>query len=101
MPRSSRYAEPQRFLECTNASSGRALAAFVRFAARFCFRDLADFLVMLCLGDLSDIAALCFLGACVGPCAVSVRPFVLSICMRPRLDPDRGRTLESSCVAAP
>lgn len=69
MPRSSSYVEPQRFLEFSNASPGRALALFVRFAARFCFRDLADFLVMLCLGDLSDIAALCFWGPIVGPCS--------------------------------
>src|SRR5689334_19711877 len=67
MSRSSRYVESQRFLECSNASFSTALAAFVRFAARFCFKDLADFLVMLCLGDLSDIAALCFWGPMSGP----------------------------------
>lgn len=50
--------------------------AFERFAARFSFRDLTDFLLIDCRGDLSDIAALMILGACVGPGSASVRPSV-------------------------
>ena len=49
---------PQRFLVCSKASVCEIWTAFVRFAARFSFRDLPDFLVIVCRGDLSDIAAL-------------------------------------------
>lgn len=31
-------------------------SAFARLAARFSFKDLPDFLAMVCRGDLSDIA---------------------------------------------
>jgi hypothetical protein len=47
-----------RFLVCSKASVCEIWTAFVRFAARFSFRDLPDFLVIVCRGDLSDIAAL-------------------------------------------
>ena len=49
---------PQRFLVCSKASVCEIWAALVRFVARFSFSDLPDFLVIVCRGDLSDIAAL-------------------------------------------
>jgi len=55
---------PQCFLVCSNASVCETWAALPRFAARFSFRDLPDFLVIVCRGDLSDILALRYGGLC-------------------------------------
>lgn len=44
----------QCFLECSRPSVD-AESVLARFAARFSLRDLPDFLVMLCRGDLSDM----------------------------------------------
>jgi hypothetical protein len=55
---------PQCFLVCSNASVCETWAALLRFAARFSFRDLPDFLVIVCRGDLSDILALRYGGLC-------------------------------------
>jgi hypothetical protein len=55
---------PQRFLVCSNASVCEIWLALPRFAARFSFRDLPDFLVIVCRGDLSDILALRYGGLC-------------------------------------
>ena len=62
------------FLECSNDSVCEVWSALVRFTARFSLSDLPDFLVMPCLGDLSDITAPLTLGACSGPDRASVRP---------------------------
>ena len=44
-----------------------ALAALACLAARFSFRDFPDFLVMVCRGDLSDIAGPLIMGAWLVP----------------------------------
>ena len=54
----------QCFLVCSNASVCETWVALPRFAARFSFRDLPDFLVIVCRGDLSDILALRYGGLC-------------------------------------
>ena len=46
----------QRFLGLSKASVAEVWAALACLAARFSFSDLPVFLVMLCRGDLSDIA---------------------------------------------
>ena len=48
----------QRCLVCSKASVCEIWPALARFSARFSFRDLPDFLVIVCRGDLSDIVAL-------------------------------------------
>jgi hypothetical protein len=48
----------QRFLVCSKVSVCEAWPGLSRFEARFSFRDFPDFLVMVCRGDLSDMAAL-------------------------------------------
>lgn len=58
LSRTSREVASQRFLVCSKASVCEIWVALARFAARFSFRDLPDFLVIVCRGDLSDIAAL-------------------------------------------
>jgi hypothetical protein len=52
----------QLFLMWSKASVCEIWAALARFLARFSFRDAPDFLVMVCRGDLSDIAALLIWG---------------------------------------
>jgi hypothetical protein len=47
---------PQGFLTFNKPSVEDARAALACLAARFSFRDLPDFLVIVCRGDLSDIA---------------------------------------------
>lgn len=44
------------FLECSKDSACETSTTLERLSARFSFRDLPDFLVMVCRGDLSDIA---------------------------------------------
>ena len=59
---------PQRFLSWNKASADEALAAALAcLAARFSFRDFPDFLVMVCRGDLSDIAGPLIVGAWLVP----------------------------------
>lgn len=48
----------QRFLVCSKASVCETSLALARFTARFSFRDLPDFWVIVFRGDLSDITAL-------------------------------------------
>ena len=43
-------------------------------AARFSFRDFPDFLVMVCRGDLSDIAGALIMGVLVGPDSFDLTP---------------------------
>jgi hypothetical protein len=54
----SRGLSRQCFLVCNKASACDVWVVLERFVARFSFRDFPDFLVMVCRGDLSDIAAL-------------------------------------------
>jgi hypothetical protein len=67
LSQTSRGFASQRFLVCSNASFGEIRAALARFAARFSFRDLPDFLVIVCRGDLSDITALLIWGPVLVP----------------------------------
>ena len=57
----------QRFLTCSKASVDEVRDTLACLAARFSFRDLPDFLVILCRGDLSDIARPLMWGAWLVP----------------------------------
>jgi hypothetical protein len=65
----------------SKASVCEIWAALTRFLARFSFRDAPDFLVMVCRGDLSDIAALLIWG----PGLVPVSPVYTPDPRRPDL----------------
>src|SRR5512135_873472 len=60
-----RTVAPQRFLLWRTASVDDAVsrAALTRLSARLSFRDFPDFLVIVCRGDLSDIAGPSLVGA--------------------------------------
>ena len=49
---------------------------FARLSARFSFRDLPDFLVIPCRGDLSAIACPCNMGAWLVPIRESYAPLL-------------------------
>jgi hypothetical protein len=70
----------QRFLLGSNASVDAVpRAALACLTARFSFNDFADFLLMACRGDLSDIAGPLIMGAPLVPvllvyrCSIAVR----------------------------
>jgi hypothetical protein len=64
----------QLFLMWSKVSVCEIWAALARFLARFSFRDAPDFLVMVCRGDLSDIAALLIWGPELVPVSLVYTP---------------------------
>ena len=75
---------PQRFLTFNKASVEDACAALACLAARFSLRDLPDVLVIVCRGDLSDIANPLIWGDWMVP-----TPLILRLRSRPSEIPDR------------
>jgi hypothetical protein len=67
---------PQRFSVFRKASVVAFRAALARLTARFSFRDLPDFFVILCRGDLSDIIGPFLIWGLVGPDSLTLRPSV-------------------------
>src|SRR5579875_2156240 len=74
--RASIYHQTQRCLKCSSASVFGWCAALARLSARFCLSVLPDFLVVVCRGDLSAIAAPLTWGAWSAPI---LRPYALKI----------------------